>query len=59
MQIGINDNVGDVIKLVSKLSREERAKLDVETLVNVNNIKKHITRPTLKSKGIDKGYIVV
>lgn len=59
MQIGVDLSVENVENQLSKLSTEERAKFDEETLVNMNDVKKHIARPTLWSKGLDKGYIVV
>lgn len=47
MQIGVDYSVENVENQLSKLSTEERAKFDEETLVNMNDVKKHIARPTL------------
>lgn len=59
MQVDVDCRVENVEEQFNKLSTEERAKFDQETLVNVNDLKKHIARPTLRSKGLDRGYIVV
>ncbi|KAI3846407.1 hypothetical protein MKW92_023504 [Papaver armeniacum] len=45
-------------KLFNKLTTEERAKFDEETLVNVDNIKKRST-PTKNPNGLSSDYIVM
>ncbi|KAI3952917.1 hypothetical protein MKX01_028609 [Papaver californicum] len=51
------DKVGGE-KLFNKLTIEERAKLDEETLVNVDNIKKQST-PSKRANGLSSDYIVM
>jgi Protein of unknown function (DUF1517) len=57
LQVDIKRSVEGGEKRFNKLSIEERGKFDEETLVNVNNIRRH--KSTRRSSSFSNEYIVV
>jgi Protein of unknown function (DUF1517) len=57
LQVDIKRSVEGGEKRFNQLSIEERGKFDEETLVNVNNVKRH--KSTKRSSSFSNEYIVV